>query len=53
MDDPSQMRAGDTERHQVAEVLRQAAGDVRPLSGIYSGGATSSMFVSVRVTRLA
>lgn len=28
-------------------------GDVRPLSGIYSGGATSSMFVSVKVTRLA
>jgi transglutaminase-like putative cysteine protease len=28
-------------------------GDVRPLRGIYSGGATSSMFVSVRVTRLA
>jgi transglutaminase-like putative cysteine protease len=27
-------------------------GDVRPLSGIYSGGATSSMFVSVKVTRL-
>jgi transglutaminase-like putative cysteine protease len=28
-------------------------GDVRPLSGIYSGGVTSSMFVSVDVTRLA
>ena len=28
-------------------------GDVRPLSGIYSGSATSSMFVQVDVTRLA
>jgi len=27
--------------------------DVRPLSGIYSGAATSSMFVEVEVTRLA
>lgn len=29
MDDPSQMRISDAERHQVAEVLRQAAGDGR------------------------
>jgi transglutaminase-like putative cysteine protease len=28
-------------------------GDVRPLSGIYSGGVTSSMFVDVEVTRMA
>ena len=28
-------------------------GDVKPLSGIYSGGATSDMFVDVHVTQLA
>jgi transglutaminase-like putative cysteine protease len=28
-------------------------GDVKPLSGIYSGAATSSMFVKVEITRLA
>jgi transglutaminase-like putative cysteine protease len=28
-------------------------GDVKPLSGIYSGGATSDMFVDVQVTQLA
>ena len=27
--------------------------DVKPLSGIYSGAATSSMFVKVEITRLA
>ena len=27
--------------------------DVRPLSGIYSGGVTSSMFVDVQITRLS
>ena len=27
--------------------------DVKPLSGIYSGAATSRMFVDVEVTRLA
>jgi hypothetical protein len=29
MDDPSQLRISDAERHQVAEILRQAAGDGR------------------------
>ncbi len=28
-------------------------GDVKPLSGIYSGSATSNMFVDVHVTQLA
>lgn len=40
------------DRHVVIAAGRDYR-DVRPLSGIYSGGGTSSMFVNVEVTRLA
>lgn len=40
------------ERHVVVASGRDY-GDVRPLSGIFTGAGTSSMFVDVQVTRLA
>lgn len=40
------------ERHVTVAAGRDYA-DVRPLSGIYTGAATSSMFVDVQMTRLA
>jgi len=40
------------ERHVVVATGRDY-GDVRPLSGIFTGAGTSSMFVDVQVTRLA
>lgn len=40
------------ERHIVVATGRNYA-DVRPLSGIFTGAGTSSMFVDVKVTRLA
>jgi len=40
------------DRHVVTATGRDY-GDVRPLSGIFSGAVTSSMFVNVAVTRLA
>ncbi len=40
------------ERHIVVATGRSYA-DVRPLSGIFTGAGTSSMFVDVQVTRLA
>lgn len=40
------------ERHVVVAAGRDY-GDVRPLSGIFTGAGTSSMFVDVQVTRLA
>lgn len=40
------------ERHVIAATGRDY-GDVRPLSGIFTGGGTSSMAVDVQVTRLA
>ncbi|MBM7515050.1 transglutaminase family protein [Nocardioides nitrophenolicus] len=39
------------ERHVMVAAGRDYA-DVRPLSGIYTGAATSRMFVDVRITRL-
>jgi transglutaminase-like putative cysteine protease len=40
------------ERHVVVATGRDY-GDVRPLSGIFTGAGTSSMFVDVQITRLA
>jgi transglutaminase-like putative cysteine protease len=40
------------ERHVVVTTGRDY-GDVRPLSGIFTGAGTSSMFVDVQITRLA
>jgi transglutaminase-like putative cysteine protease len=40
------------ERHVVVATGRNYA-DVRPLSGIFTGAGTSSMFVDVKVTRIA
>jgi transglutaminase-like putative cysteine protease len=40
------------ERHVVVATGRDY-GDVRPLSGIFTGAGTSSMFVDVEITRLA
>jgi len=40
------------DRHVVVATGREYA-DVKPLSGIYDGAGTSSMFVDVQVTRLA
>ncbi len=39
------------DRHVVVATGRDY-GDVRPLSGIFTGAGTSSMFVDVQVTRL-
>lgn len=39
------------ERHIVVAIGRDY-GDVRPLSGIFTGNGTSAMFVDVRITRL-
>jgi transglutaminase-like putative cysteine protease len=41
-----------SERHVVVASGRDY-GDVRPLSGIFTGAGTSSMFVDVQITRLA
>ena len=41
-----------SDRHVVVATGRDY-GDVRPLSGIFTGAGTSSMFVDVQVTRLA
>ena len=41
-----------SDRHVVVAIGRDY-GDVRPLSGIFTGVGTSSMFVDVQVTRLA
>ncbi|MGY2874439.1 transglutaminase-like putative cysteine protease [Marmoricola sp. URHA0025 HA25] len=41
-----------SDRHVVVAIGRDY-GDVRPLSGIFTGAGTSSMFVDVQVTRLA
>ncbi|GAB3260079.1 transglutaminase family protein [Nocardioides dilutus] len=39
--------------HYVTVATGRDYGDVKPLSGIYSGAATSQMFVQVEITRLA